>query len=403
MAKFKYTAADQQGRLIEGEVDADNSAEVLAYISGKDLKPISISRIKERKIGRSIYLGRAISATDKIFLAKHLALMLSLGTDLFRALDILIADTQKPPLKNLLMEIRASLEKGQPFYTTFQRYPQYFSPVFVNLVKAGEKSGTLQRTFENLSRMLIHQEDLRRSIRSALIYPIVLIIASFLVLIFLVTFALPRIAEVFIEGNFEIPAFSQWVFTIGLFFGDHLWVISDLLAGLVIFMWYFFAKTIIGRRLFARLLASIPVVRDVAKKIAIQRFAGTLSTLLTAGVPILDSLKITADSVGNQDMREALMRIADQGVAEGRSLGESFKKEPVFPVSVSSLIAISEQAGHMDEVLQTLSAFYESEINSSIKILVTFIEPVLLLIIGGIVALIALSVIVPVYQLIGQF
>lgn len=402
--KFHYVATNQAGRVVEGNAEAETSAEVLSFLAAKDLKPISIARAKEKGLGkRRIYLGKAIDETDKIFLTKHLALMLSLGTDLFRALDILIADTNKPALKTFLGEVRETLEKGQPFYVTFERYPKYFSPVFTNLVKAGESSGTLGQTFNDLSVTLAKNEDVRRKIRAALIYPAILLVGSFLILIFLVTFALPRIAEVFSQGNLNIPVFSRIVFGVGLFFANYIWYLVILFLILVISIFVFVTRFQAGKNMLAGFLNKIPVVSGVIKKIAIQRFSGTLSSLIKAGVPIIQSLEITAVSVGQRDLHDALLRVARQGVARGLTLGDAFKREPAFPLSVQTLIAVSEKAGHLDEVLETLSTFYESEIESSIKTMVSFIEPVLLIIIGGFVGLIALSIVVPVYQLIGQF
>lgn len=404
--KFKYTASTADGRIMEGEIEANSGAEVLSFLSSKGLKPISIANIDntvKSKLKKWNYLGSGIKAVDKIFMAKHFALMLKAGTNLFQALDILITDTESPALRSFLKEVRLSLEKGQPFFTAFSRHPKYFSPVFVNLIKAGEKSGTLERSFDNLSRMLSRQEDLRRKIRSALIYPIILIAASFLILIFLVTFILPRIASIFLEGNMEIPTFSKAVFSVGLFLSAYIKLISIIGVILLIAFWYFFAKTTTGRRLFYNFLGMVPVVKRIVRQIAVQRFSGTLASLLKAGVPIIDALEITAKSVGNQKMDDSLMRIANEGVAKGLTMGGAFKRESAFPVAVSSLIAVSEKAGNLDEILTTLSTFYESEIESSIRSLITFIEPVLLVVIGVIVAMIALSIIVPVYQLVGQF
>jgi len=403
MPKFKYTASTSDGRVVESEVEAQSGNEVLAFLASRELKPISITQRSESKLKKWTYLGRAITTVDQVFLAKHFALMLKVGTDLFRALDVLIADSDKPALRSFLREVRASLEKGRPFYTTFARYPKYFSPVFVNLIKSGEASGTLEKVFDNLSRMLAKQEDLRRKIKSALVYPILLLIASFLILVFLVTFVLPRIAEIFLQGTMEVPIFSKIVFTTGLFLANYIEWIGGIGLALVILLWYFLAKTTTGRRFFYQFLSWVPVIKKVARQIAVQRFAGTLASLLRAGVPILDALEITAGSVGSQKMKDGLLRIANEGVAKGLTLGDAFKREPAFPVAVSSLIAISEKAGNLDEILTTLSTFYESEIESSIRALVAFIEPVLLTIIGGVVAFIALSIIVPVYQLVGQF
>jgi type IV pilus assembly protein PilC len=402
--RFHYIATKANGRTVENDVEARSSDEVLAFLSAKGLTPVSITKARKKGLAsRQIYIGKAINATDKIFLAKHLALMLKVGTDLFRALDILITDTEKAPLRSLLKEIRSTLEKGQPFYVTFARYPKYFSPVFVNLVKAGEASGSLDTAFDNLSDILAEQEDLKRKIRAALIYPVLLLIGSFLIMTFLVTFALPKIAEVFMQGGMEVPTFSRTVFAIGLFLGDYVILIFGSFFILIIFLFYFFTRTVTGKHTLMNILGRVPVIGKVIDKIAIQRFSGTLSSLLKAGVPIVNALEITATSINHQKMSAALVRVAQEGLSKGLSIGDSFKRETVFPASVTSLITISEQSGSLDEVLATLSTFYDSEIESAIKTMVAFIEPALLILIGFVVALIALSIIVPVYQLVGQF
>lgn len=400
--RFHYTAAKPDGRVEEGNLEAKGIPEALAHLAGEGLRPVSIKPIAGVEGSRHSF-GQTITITDKVFLSKYLALMLKIGTDLFKALDILIADFEKPILKEFLMEIRAALEKGQPFYATFARYPQYFDPVFVNMVKAGEASGTLEKIFDDLAVKLEKEKELTAKVRGALIYPILLLSLSVLILIFLVTFALPKIAAVFQGGGFDPPLFSRIVFAVGLSLGRHALLIFGSLGVLVASGIYFFSFNRTGKGMFTQLLDSAPIIRKVVAKIALQRFASTLSSLLKAGLPILDALEITANAVNKPDVKGALLRISREGVSKGKTLGEAFRKESVFPATVSNLVAVSEKAGHLDEILVTLAQFYESEIDASVKNLVAFVEPVMLLGIGGIVGLIALSIIMPIYQLVGQF
>ncbi len=401
--KFTYKAADASGKISEGTLDAANAGEALKFLASKALKPIALTPEKEIERKAKGIFGQSINITDKIFLAKYLALMLRVGTDLFRAINILIANFEKPAMKSLLLEIRTNLEKGQPFYQTFAAYPIYFSPVFVNLVKAGEASGNLQKVFEDLSVSLEKEHELQSRIKSALTYPAILFFLSILILFFLVSFALPRIAGVFEGGGFNPPAFSRVVFSVGNFLGNNVGIIFSALILIAVAGWIFIRKTLAGRRFVAALFNIIPVVRTVGYKIAIQRFASTLSSLMGAGIPILESLNITADAVVHPQIKAALQRVAKEGITKGLTLGEAFSREAVFPPVVTNLVAISERAGHLDEVLKTLADFYDSEISASVKNLVTFIEPALLVLIGGVIALIALSILVPIYQLVTQF
>lgn len=401
--KFHYVASQSNGKVVEGDFDGQGPAEVLEHLASKGLRPVSLKTIKGIESVERGLLGSGINVGDKIFLTKYLALMLKVGTDLFKAIDILIEDLDKPAMKSLLMEVRLTLEKGKPFYTTFLKYPKYFSTVFVNLIKAGESSGNLEIVFSDLSVSLQREQELSRNIKSALTYPVILLVGSVGILVLLVSFALPKIAGIFGTSSEKIPAFSKVVFAIGLFLNKYIWVfiILALISGTA--FWYFFFKTVSGRKIMERFLFKIPVVKNILKHIALQRFATTLASLLKSGLPILDSLEITADAVGSQELKTSLMRISREGVAKGLTIGDAFRREQAFPRVVANLIAISEKAGHTEEILETLANFYEVEIESSIKTLVRFIEPALLLGIGVIIAFIALAVLVPVYQLVGQF
>ena len=397
--KFHYIASQSDGKIIEGDFDAQAPNEALGYLASKGLKPISLRMVKasQRAGGRRIF-GQAVTNADKIFLTKYLSLMLKVGTGLFKAINTLIEDFEKGALRSLLLEIKDALEKGQPFYTTFAKYPEYFSPVFINLVKAGETAGNLERIFGELSVSLQKNEELRRKITSALIYPILLLAMSFIIFIVLVTFALPKIANVFMTGGFKPPTFSKIVFTIGLFFNAHIISIALTLIILVAGGIYFFRRTAVGQKIFSHFLNKTPIISTVLKRIALQRFASTLSSLLRAGLPILDALEITSRVVGMDELKNSLLRISREGLAKGLTIGEAFRREAIFPRTVVNLVTLSETTGHLEEVLETLANFYESEIESSIKALVSILEPVLLLIIGIIIATIALAIIIPVYQ-----
>jgi type IV pilus assembly protein PilC len=401
---FHYIASQSDGKILEGDVESQGVAEALEFLASRGLRPVSLKVVKGfREIGKGRIFGHKITIEDKVFLTKYLALMLKVGTDLFKAIDILIVDFDKPAVKSLLMEIRGSLEKGQPFYATFAKYPKHFSTVFVNLVKAGEASGNLERVFGELSVSLQKEQDLRHKIRSALTYPILLLLLSSAMLAFLVTFALPKIANVFISSGVKPPTFSRIVFSVGLFLNEYLFYILGLVIILGFSVWYVFSKTIAGRRIINRFFVKIPVIKDILKQLAFQRFASTLGSLLAAGLPILDSLEITADAVGYEELKDSLIRISREGIAKGLTIGDAFRRESIFPRVVANLVAISEKAGHIEDILGTLANFYEAEIETSIKIMISFLEPVMLMGIGAIIGTIALAIIVPVYQLVGQF
>ncbi|MBI2013594.1 MAG: type II secretion system F family protein [Candidatus Colwellbacteria bacterium] len=399
--QFHYAASEPGGKIIEGDLEAKDQPAVLEWIVSKGLRPVSIRRIGRGSKKFKLALGPAITLEDKVFITKYLSLMLKVGTDLFRAIDILVADFDKPAVKSLLIEVKDGLSRGQPFYTTFAKYPKYFSSVFVNLIKAGEASGNLDKVFADLSVGLEKEQILRSKIRGAMVYPIVLLSLASIILLLLVAFALPRLAEVFLAGGVEPPLFSRIVFSIGIFMGDNIWWILSILAVLGTGSAVFFGGTLLGRSVLQHIGMRVPVINKVAYTVGIQRFATTFSSLLRSGMPILEAIETTADASGNAELKLALMRVSREGIAKGLTIGEAFQREPYFSRVVVNLIAVSEKAGHIEEILDTLADFYEREIDASIKTLLALLEPALLFFIGILVATIALAIIIPIYQLVG--
>ena len=398
---YHYTASDALGKIVDGEIDADDLKQALRFLASRDLRPVSLKPVRPAGSG-IIGLGK-ISLIDKVFIVKYLALMLKVGTDLLSAINILIFDFDKPAVRSFLLEVRDNLSRGQPFYKAFEARERVFSKTVVRLIKAAEVSGNLQKTFEDLSVSLESEAELKGKITSAFIYPIILLLVSFSIIGFLVTSAIPKVAKVFSDSGIEPPIFSRIVFAIGLFLGDHIVIIAVLLFGLVAGGLLFYYRTALGKRMLDQLFRSIPVIKNVYRDIAIQRVASTMSSLMRAGLPIIETITIAADAVGSSEFSASLLRIANDGLSKGLTIGDAFKRETVFPKTISNLIAISEKAGHLDEMLGTLADFYAANIDSNIKSLISLLEPLLLLVMGFLVAGIALAIILPIYQLTTQF
>lgn len=401
---FHYVAVDTAGKTIESDFEAEALNDVLHHLAGSDLRPLSVKPVQEgaSKDILARFFGR-ITMSDKVFLSKYLSLMLRVGTDLLSAINILIGDFDKPAVKNFLIEVRGNLSKGKPFYEAFAAHPDSFSPTFISLVKAAEKSGTLQRTFEELSNSLEGEAELRSRVRSALVYPIILLCMATAIITFLTTFALPKVAGVFSSSGVQPPFFSQLVFSVGLFIGGHIiLILSSLIfvmgatAGLV--RW-----TETGKAVFSRTITHMPVIKGIYRDLAVQRMAATISSLMKAGLPITETITVAAETVGLREYKFALLRVVNDGLVKGLTIGEAFKRESVFPRAVTNLVAISEKAGHLEEVLGTLAQFYASSVDGEIKAGVSLLEPILLLGMGVMVAVIALSIIIPIYQLTTTF
>jgi type II secretory pathway component PulF len=386
----------------EGDLEGNNLQDALRWLAGKGLRPVSV-KAAEAKKSMSFGFRKGITTSDKVFLTKYLALMLRVGTDLLAAINILIEDFDKPAVREFLLEVRENLSKGKPFYETFANYPKYFSPTFISLVRAAEKSGNLQKTFEELSVSLEKDAELQSHIKSALIYPAVLLVLASAILIFLVTYALPKVAGVFSSSGMQPPIFSRIVFGVGLFIGGNILIIAPAIIIIISAAVWFVWKTETGKKTFDTIVTRLPLVSTIYEELAVQRMASTMSSLLSAGLPINQALLIAADTVGLQSYHDALIRITTDGLEKGLTIGEAFKRETVFPKMVTNLVAISERAGHLEEVLDTLAQFYSANVDSNITALVSLLEPAMLLAMGVMVGTIALSIIVPIYQLTTSF
>jgi type IV pilus assembly protein PilC len=400
---YHYSAIDVSGHPVESDYEADSVDQVLQFLRGKELRPLSVKSIERKNdILSKLFKGR-ITITDKVFLTKYLALMLRVGIDLLSAVNILISDFDKAAVRDFLLDMRANISAGRPFWESFAAHPEAFSPTFISLVKAAEVSGNLQKTFENLSATTERDAALQSKIKGAMVYPAILLCMAAAILTFLVTFALPKISGVFSQSGIKPPLFSAVVFTVGLFLGGNAWWLLPLCVGLVVGLWFFVRKTQLGQRFFDGVLMNTPAIKLVYERIALQRMASTISSLLRAGLPIIETIGVAAQTVGHRRYRQALLRISEEGLAKGLTIGEAFRRETVFPQTVTNLVAISEQAGHLDEVLASLADFYEGEIDTSLKTLMSLLEPIMLLLMGVMVAVIALAIIVPIYQMTTQF
>lgn len=401
---FHYLAQDEKGHIKEGNINQPNTEAVLEYLTTQKLKPLSVKPlILEEKKGQINIFKKGLSLTDKVFLTKYLALMLKVGTDLFSAIDILIEDFESGPARKFLLETRMNLEKGEPFWKAFAEHQDYFSPVIANLIKAGEASGNLETTLNQVSIDMERDRNLQSKVKSSLVYPIALMVASLFMVIFLVTFAVPKLGEMFMGTGQKIPTYTKIILSVGMFFNKYILLVLPIIIGIPLGLFYYFRKTKKGKESLTTLLEKIPISRDLMEKMALERFASVLSSLIKAGMPIIQAIGVTAGAVGHPKYQTALVRIAKEHLAKGLSIGDSFKKEGIFPAVVSNLLSIGEKAGHTEEILVTLSEFYEVEIETSLKTLVSMLEPLLLLFLGVVVGGIALSLIVPVYQLVGQF
>jgi type IV pilus assembly protein PilC len=402
---YTYEASDKDGVATRGEFEAQNKAEVVEFLQKKNLIPVRIEGDEEKKgaqFSLSSNLFETVKPLDRILLVRNLTAALKAGLGIVEAIDILVVDTTKNVMRKILIQAKINLQNGQPLSQTFISYPKYFPPVFVGMVKAGEFSGRLDGTLEELGAYLAREYSLTKKVKSSLAYPIFLLVAAGGVITLLLTFVIPRLAKAFKQSKVELPWITKMFIAIGNAL-NYSYLVDVAVLGIIIWFFVFFRKTDIGRRFFLWVSFRIPFIRNLVKKVALVRLTRTLGSLVASGVAIVDALRLSAESVSNPYYKKAILESIDE-VQRGIPFSRAFKNYPnLFPNFLTGLILVGEKTGTLEHVLKTFADFYDEEIDNTLKDLTSILEPVLLLIMGVIVGGIALSVLLPIYQLVGSF
>lgn len=401
MPTFIYTAINDQGEIINGELETIDIKAVTDYISRQNLTSISVKPKKDLNNRFTNLFSSGISQQEKIILTKYLSTMIRSGLSLKEGIETILNDTDKKTFKKVLTEAKFDLEKGQPLSVTFERYPNFFSNIFIALIKAGELSGTLEKSLDHLGIQLKKDYKMKQKIKGAMAYPLVLIAASVTVIFIMMAFVVPKLTKVFTQSNLELPWTTQLVIKISSLISENIYLIIcfSIAAGL---SFLYFRKKKKFQNIVSEIILKIPFVSELYVKIILARFIRTLGTLLSSGINILKALDISAETVGYNRYHKAIKELGKE-TGRGVSMGNSMKKrQDLFPYMLINMVSVGEKTGNLDTILNELAIFYEDEVDNSMKNIVSLIEPLLLLIMGLIVATIAFSVITPIYQLVGS-
>lgn len=405
MSLYRYQVSDKEGAITEGEFEAANKSAVVDYLEKKNLIPILVEeKSADKKIGLSTSLAifERVTPIDQIILVRNLSATMRSGLSIVESLDILIADTTKNIMRKILTQAKINLQNGQPLSATFTSFKKFFPVIFIGMLKAGESAGRLDSVFEELGRYLTREYNLAKKIKSALAYPLILLIASVAVVSLLLFFVLPRLTKTFKQSGVELPLITKIIVAVSnaLTYSP---VLDLTIIGALAWFFIYFRKTDIGRKLFLKILLSIPIVSDLVKKVALVRFTRTLSSLISSGTSIVESLNLSAESVGNDYYKKAILESVKQ-VKTGVPFSKTLESSPeLFPHFLNSLVVVGERTGTLERILKNFAEFYDEEIDNNLKDLTTFLEPVLLLLMGIVVGSIALSVLLPIYKLVGKF
>lgn len=409
MPEFQYQALDQGGGEVAGTIAAETRAAALAWVKGQSLLPLKLELAAEtargaaapgqqveRQPGFALFPPR-VRGTDLAIFTRQLASLFNAGLNMARCLDTLIEHSENRALRGIMAEVRRAVQGGSALWESLAEHPRVFSELYVNLVRAGESSGQLGKVLERLADSLETQEEYRSRIRSAMAYPILLLIAGFGAVVFILVFLVPRFSAIFASLNRELPTPTKVLLQIQGFVSQQGWLV--LLAGALIYasvrQW---DRTEQGGFVLDQMRMRLWLVGPLVKKDAISRFCRTMATLVQGGVPILTSFEVAERAVGNRVLRHAIRQVR-AAVREGESLALPLRRSGVFPGLVTNMVAVGEETGTLHEMLNRVADAYDAEIANRMRQLIALVEPFVILFMGVVIGSIVLSMLIPVLDL----
>jgi type IV pilus assembly protein PilC len=398
MPLFAYTAIDASGRTVKSVLEADNEQLVLAKLRDMALHCTEIKKTgsaKSKGIGKKKLKPKAI-----VVFSRQFATMIDAGIPILRCLDILTSQQKDPVLKEALEAITNDVRGGLTLNEAMAKHPHVFSKLYINMIRAAEVGGILDQILDRLAGFLEYEADIRGKIKSAMMYPVLVLCFSVLMLFVLFSFVLPKFKEIFTGMNVELPTVTAALFKMGDFMAQFWWLVIVMGVGAFfgIKMW---GKTEVGKHKLDLLKLKFPIVGELTLKMSIARFTRTFGTLINSGVPMIRSLEIVQETLGNQVLAEAIeqTRVA---IREGAKLSTPMTASGLFPTMVTCMIDVGEESGRLSEMLVKVGDFYDAEVEQTVKGLTSMIEPMLIIFMGVVVGFIAISVMTPIFKLVNS-
>lgn len=403
MPKFDYIATDKTNKRVSGTIEASSAAYAISNLQHRDLKPVSIQEFKNKDLLSKLPFGaknKKIKIKDMVIFTRQLATMIDAGVPLLRSLTTLQTQTENLNFKKHIAEVCKEVEGGISFADALEKHANVFSPTYVNMVRAGETGGILDSVLKKLATQQEKDARIRGKFKSAMTYPMILITITLIVFLALMIFVMPRVGKIVKDlagPNAELPKLTQVMLGISNFMVTK-WYIMLAVFLIISYILRRYVSTPKGRRKKDQLLLGLPVISMIVRKVAIARFARIFSALLGAGVTVIESLEVTGRAIGNSVIEDELIA-ASKAVTNGQQLSVPISGSKVFPPIVSQMLAIGEETGKTDEILVKVAEFYEEEVDETIDSLSSILEPIMIVVMGAMVGLIAASVIGPISSL----
>jgi len=399
---FKYQAKNYESQVVSGAVEAATEKHAVGALKNRGLVVTDIQEVREG-VSLRYWLKRfqGVSSSEKAVLTRQLATMIKAGLPLASSLEILSHQTHNPTLQEVVKEALQDVEGGMALSASFAKHPKVFSIMFVNLVKAGEASGSLEKVLDRLAVNMESSNEFKGKLKGAMIYPIIILIFMVAVMVLMIVMVIPKLTVMYEDVGVELPLSTRVLIWLSDFFIHKWWLAISVIGG-VVFAVRYFAQTTYGRYKIAAVKTKLPVFGRLFVVSDLTEFTRTLSLLISAGLPILDSLEIVCGSVDNLHMQDAIKESADE-VERGAPLSISLAKHREFPEIVAQMVGVGEETGKLDEVLDNLSYFFSTEAEQRVKNLTVALEPIIMVFLGAMVAALIISIVTPMYSLMQQF
>jgi type IV pilus assembly protein PilC len=400
MAVYAWEGRVRGGRTQKGRMEAPSKSAVITRLRQMQIQPIP-NKIREKgklKLNFDILSG-GVSTRELVIFTRQLSTMIDAGLPLVQSLDVL-ASQQSAKFKGILTQVRESVESGSTFADAIAKHPGVFNHLFVNLVRAGEAGGVLDTVLQRLAVYLEKMENIKRRIKGAMIYPSIVIAVAIIVLSIILIFVVPTFASLFKDLGTKLPALTQFIVGVSEFFRNNIIYILIAIAEVSTGVFFTYRRSERARKIVDAFLLKLWLVGNLILKTVLSRFCRTLATLTAGGIPILDGLEITAKASGNKVTEEAILEVR-KGLSEGKTLAEPLSMRPnIFPPMVVQMIAVGEQTGALDDMLNKIADFYDEEVDAAVAALMSALEPVMIVFLGATVGVIVVAMYLPMFKLI---
>jgi type IV pilus assembly protein PilC len=400
MDTYAFRAIDVAGVPSRGEMEAESKQAVTDQLKARGLIVLDIDSKRTSKEINLEFMQR-VKLRDLAVLTRQLATMITSGVTILRALYVLEGQTESKLLRETLTKVRKDVEAGLALSDALERHPKVFSPLYVAMIRSGETGGILEDSLQRISDQLEKEDALRRQVRAAMVYPGVVVTFALAVMLALVAFIVPVFAKVFKDFGGKLPALTR--FTVGM---SHLitgrWYLVILVVGAVVFGFIKWKKSTWGRPQWDTLKLRVPLkIGDTVQKVSLARWSRTFSALVSSGVPILQAIDIVGKTAGNAVVERSMSQVTDS-VKRGGTIAGPLKDTPVFPAMVVDMISVGEETGALDTMLTKVADFYEEEVSAAVKAITSILEPVMIIVVGGMVGFIVISMYLPLFKVYDQ-